>query len=328
VAKKENITRRDFLATSAGAVVSLAAWTPNVKSVYNPKGLPTKILGKTGVQIPYIALGTGSRYCSVSDEQSGLAILNHALDNGLYYWDTASIYQSSDGKVISEERLGKVLKTRRKEVFLATKVSSRNKDKAKVELEQSLKRLQTDKIDLYQIHSVTDMDDVEELFKPNGLVSFIDDLKASGVVRFVGFTGHTSAKALKAMVERYDFDTMLFSLNHHKSHGNERREEDAMPAAHKKGMGILVMKVVRPRETVKNISSTELIHYALSLPEMSAAVIGQESIDVLNTNIEIIRNFKPLSKEEMERIRVALNPFYKNRQLEWMQPGYIDGMYA
>jgi aryl-alcohol dehydrogenase-like predicted oxidoreductase len=325
---KKKFTRREFIITSTGAVITLAVKTPALTSPYDPKGLPTRPLGKTGVQVPYIGLGTGKRYCSVSDEETGLAILNHALDNGLYYWDTASIYKSNDGKVISEERLGKVLKTRREEVFLATKVRSRNIDDAKAELEQSLKRLQTDQIDLYQIHMVTDMNDVEELFKPKGLVRFVDDLKSQGVVRFIGFTGHTSAEALKTMAERHNFDTILFSLNHHRRNNKERREEDAMSAAYKKQMGIIAMKVIRPRETVKSVSSTELIHYALSLPGMSSALLGQESIEIINANLEVIRNFKPLSKDEMERIRFALNPFYKNKHLEWMHPHYIDGMYT
>lgn len=329
MAKKGKFTRREFIITSAGALAAIAAGTADAaKTAYNAQGLPTKVLGKTGVQLPYIGLGTGSRFCTVADEEKGLAILNYALDNGLYYWDTASIYRSWSTKVISEERLGKVLKTRRKEVFLATKVSSRNLDEAKQELEQSLKRLQTDQIDLYQIHMVTDMDDVDALFKPHGLVRFVDDLKARGVVRFVGFTGHHSAKALKAMVERYDFDTMLFSLNHHGAEKDGRREEDAMSAAHKKGMGIMAMKVVRPRETVKSISANELISYALSLPGISSALLGQESIEIIKSNIEIIRNFKALSKDEMERIRIALQPFYNNKKLEWMDAHYKDGLYS
>jgi len=328
VAKEEKISRRDFLLTSAGAVVSIAAWSPGLKSTYDPKGLPTRSLGKTGVQVPFIALGTGSRFCALKDELQGLTILNHALDNGLYYWDTASLYSNSDGSVISEERLGKVLKKRRNEVFLSTKVSSRNPDEAKAELERSLKRLQTDHIDLYQIHSVNDMDDVETLFKTDGLVKFVDDVKRQGIVRFVGFTGHASAKALKSMVERYDFDTMLCALNHYRDSGNEPREEEAITAAAKKGMGILVMKVIRPRETVKNISSEKLVNYALSLPAISCAVIGQDSVDVLKANIEIIRNFKPLPKEEMDRIRTALVPFYNNKKLEWLQPHYTDGQYS
>jgi aryl-alcohol dehydrogenase-like predicted oxidoreductase len=325
---KENISRREFMISSAGAVVSLAAWSPATKSSYDPKGLPTNLLGKTGIQVPYIGFGTGSRFCSVADEDIGLAILNHALDNGLYYWDTASGYKGSDGKVVSEERLGKVLKSRRKEVFLATKVGSRDIEKAKKELERSLKRLHTNQIDLYQIHNVKNMEDVEELFKSDGLVRFLDDLKSQGIIRFTGFSGHTSAKAMQAMADRYDFDTMLVALNHYQRYGQERREQDAISTAHKKNMGIMAMKVIRPRETVKNISSTELVNYALSLPKVSTSLIGMESIKIMNANIEIIKNFKPLSPDEMNRIRMTLNPFFHDKNLEWMQPGYTDSMYA
>lgn len=326
--KKDNISRREFMIASAGAVVSLAAWSPDQKSPYDPKGLPTRLLGKTGVQVPVIGFGTGSRYCSMPDEEKALAMLNHALDKGLYHWDTASVYSGQQGTVISEERLGKVLKTRRKEVFLASKVSSRDPEKAKAEFERSLKRLQTDRIDLYQIHSIESMDDVDTLFKKGGLVEFIDDLKSQGLVRFVGFSCHTSAQAMVAMIERYDFDTMLFALNHWENYGKERREEDAVSAALKKKMGIMAMKVVRPRETVKSISTTRLIEYALSLPDISSAVIGMDSIEVMDANVNLLRNFKKLSPEEMDRIRVSLNPFFQNKQLEWLQPGYHDGLYA
>jgi predicted aldo/keto reductase-like oxidoreductase len=117
---------------------------------------------------------------------------------------------------------------------------------------------------------------------------------------------------------------MLIALNHY-SEGEENFEQSAIPAALKKQMGVLVMKVIRPRETVKTIATEDLIRYALSLKQVSAAVIGTDSLEVLKANINIIKNFSPLDEARMDELRMSLAPFYKNRNLEWLHPDYFDG---
>ena len=166
---------------------------PLTYPIFDSKGIPTRILGKTGIQVPIIGIGTGSRFCSVYDEDKALGILTYALDHGLYYWDTAHDYQND--KVISEERVGKILKARRKEVFLATKVSARKADEAKQQIEESLKRLQTDYIDVLQIHSIKSVKDAKEVVKRGGVLDVVQSLKEQGVAKFIGFTGHSSAEA-------------------------------------------------------------------------------------------------------------------------------------
>lgn len=317
----EPINRRNFIKTTGIAAAALS-FTPNLaysENTFNPKGLKTVALGKTGVKIPQMIIGTGSRFMAIPEDK-GLKLLEHALDNGFYYWDTAANYQGSGQ--YSEERLGKILKNRRKEVFVATKVEARDADGAKKTVETSLKRLNTDYIDLYQIHSVNNEEEVRAF--GDGVYKVLSDYKSQGVIRNIGFTGHTSAKAMKLAAELYDFDTMLIALNHQKK--EENFEELPVPFAAKKGMGVLAMKVIRPRETVENLDPKELVRYALSLEGITAAVIGTDSIDVLNTNMAVVKNFKPLSKERMKELHVALEPFYNNQHLPWMKAGYHDGM--
>ncbi|SHE73911.1 Tat (twin-arginine translocation) pathway signal sequence [Mariniphaga anaerophila] len=323
--KKKDFTRRDFIKTT-GAITAGAVLAPSAacsSSPYDAKGLPTALLGKTGVRIPRLIMGLGSRFMAV-DEEKGLEILETALSRGLYYWDTAASYKNAEQT--SEERLGKILKSVRNRVFLSTKVSERNADDAKRTIENSLKQLQTDYIDLYQIHSVTNEEEVRQFGATDGVLPVLRKYQEEGVIKYIGFTGHKSAKAMKLAAEMYDFDTMLIALNHQEK-GKQPFEEQPVPFAAKKGMGVLGMKVIRPRETVTSLSADDLVKYALSLKNITAAVIGHDSVEVLNKNIATLQSFKPLSDERMQELRVELDPFYRNKNLPWMQPGYYDGMY-
>jgi uncharacterized protein len=323
--KKKDFTRRDFI-KATGAVTAGVVLAPSAAcsaSPYDAKGLPTAILGKTGVRIPRLIMGLGSRFMAV-DENKGLEILETALSKGLYYWDTAASYRNAEQA--SEERIGKILKSVRGQVFLASKVGERKADDAKRTIETSLKRLQTDYIDLYQIHSVTNEEEVKQFGNADGVLPVLRKYQEEGVIKYIGFTGHTSASAMKLAAEMYDFDTMLIALNHQEQ-GKQPFEEQPVPFAAKKGMGVLAMKVIRPRETVNGLDPNDLVKYALSLKDVTAAVIGTDSVDVLNKNIATLQSFKPLSDERMRELRVQLDPFYKSKKLPWLQPGYRDGMH-
>ncbi len=323
--KKHKLTRRTFIkatgAVSAGIILSPV--TACSTSPFDSKELPTTRLGKTGVRIPLMVLGLGSRFMAVSEDK-GLEILETALDKGLYYWDTAAIYKNDEQ--YSEERVGKILGPIRDKVFLSTKVSERNADDAKRTIETSLKRLNTDYINLYQIHSVLNEEEVRKFGDKDGVFPVLKKYQEEGVIRHIGFTGHTSASAMKLAAEMYDFDTMLIAMNHQQK-GKQPFEEQPVPYAAGKGMGVLAMKVIRPRETVNQLSPNDLVKYALSLKGVTAAVIGTDSVDVLTQNINTIKNFEPLSDERMKELHVALDPFYKSTKLPWMQPGYYDGLH-
>lgn len=332
----QNYSRRKFIkgTVGTGLLIAGSGLVPScsvfrmagISSGYDAKGLPTAMLGKTGVRIPRIVLGLGSRFCNIEKTEDAHNMLNFALDNGFYYWDTAWIYENKKLGIVSEERLGEVVKNRRKEIFLSTKVSARNPDEAMRQIETSLKRLQTDRLDMLKIHSVESLEDVERMGQKGNLIDIVKKMKEQGVTRFIGFSGHGNAEAMKAMAERGDFDSMLIAMNHWNRENNpQSRQETAIPVAKGKGMGVLLMKAVRPRETVKSLSPVDLVRYALSLDGPDALVLGMDSIEVVKSNLEILRNFKPMEETRMKEMAMQLQPFYRHENLPWMNSGYCDG---
>ena len=322
------IPRRDFLKSVVAAAA--AAKTATARRLFgaaagpalDAKGLPTVTLGKTGAVVPRIGLGLGSRFCAVESEDRATEILNAALDHGFYYWDTA--YNYVNKSIISEERLGRVLETRRKEVFLATKFEERTYDGVMKQLETSLKRLRTDRLDLYQMHAVDSLADLAAAAAKGGALDALRKLRDEKVTRFIGFTGHLDAAAMAEAARRHDFDTMLIALNHYEERKGDF-EGGAIPAAADRGLGVMIIKSIRPRETVKDLAAADLLRYALSLPRVHAAVVGTDSVEVVRKNAALLKGFKPLSPEEMKALAVRLEPFYAGRRLPWMQEGYCDG---
>ena len=325
---KSRLDRREFLKTfAASAAAGSMPWGKKIFAGtpgqgFDAKGLPTVKLGRTGVSVPRIGLGLGSRFCAVTDPDRAQAILQAGLDHGFYYWDTAYSYRNKD--IISEERLGRVLKDRRREVFLATKHEARTYDEIMREFEESLKRLQTDYIDLYQVHLIQSKADAEILGVKGGAFETLRKLKDRKAVRFIGFTGHLDAAAMAEAARRYDFDTMLIALNHYGERKGDM-EGGAIPAAAEKNMGVMIIKAIRPRETVKEIPAGDLIRYSLTLPLVHAAVIGTDSVEVVQKNAALLKNFRPLGPEEMKRLTVKLEPFMAGKRLPWMESGYRDG---
>ena len=325
----KEISRRDFIKVTAATGMAIASGSLMTGCCpYNAKDLPVTTLGKTGVHIPRMAIGLGSRFCSVADEDTALEFLTYALDNGLYYWDTAHSYVDNSNGVVSEERLGKILKDRRKEIFISTKISARDPEEAKKQIELSLKRLQVDKVDMMKVHSVEGGDALKELEGDGRLIDIIHKMKEEGVTRFIGFSGHGDATALKHMVENYDFDSMLMALNQWEAANGYQRQELAIPAANKKGMGVMLMKLVRPRENDPSFAVEELIRYGLSIQGATGVIVGMDSMDVVKSNLEILRNFVPMDQEEINRMAARLRPFFRHHNLPWMDPGYRDGYWA
>jgi aryl-alcohol dehydrogenase-like predicted oxidoreductase len=324
---KKKITRRKFVQTTAAATATVAIAPLGAgcssASAYDSKGLPTVKLGKTGAIVPILGFGCGSRWMAVQDNQKALEILDSAFKQGLYYWDTASSY--GNDKISSEERIGMILKERRDHVFLSSKTGDREGDLAKKSIEQSLNRLQTDHIDLLHVHSISSVEDAEQLGEKGMVLEVLDQLKSEKVIGNIGFSGHASAAGMKRAVELYDFDVMMMALNHQSSEGTEDFEGLPAPLARKKGMGVVAMKVIRPRETVHGLAARDLVSYALSLKEFHMANIGIDSLEVLNSNLEIIKNFTPLKEDKMEELKLALQPFYRGKNLAWMNPSYQDG---
>jgi len=325
---KKSMSRRDLLKTTAAATAAMALGPElaqaQTDSPYDAKGLPTRKIGRTQTEVPRMAVGTGSRFCAANDEDAQ-EMLTYALDHGLYYWDTAHVYVY-DG-VVSEERLGKVVKHRRKEIFLSTKVTTRDPEQAKRDIEKSLERLQTDHLDILKIHDIQSMEDVDTIAKKDGLADVLRSYRDQGVAKNIGFSGHTSAEAMASAAKRLGFDTMLMALNHYQE-GREPFETHAVPTAVDHGLSVMVMKVVRPRETVEGLNPRDLIRYALSIDGPTGCIVSSNTLDILKQNIETLKNFKPMEEGELAKTRVALAPFYRHENLEWMRPGYRDGHWA
>ena len=322
---KKKITRREFVQTTAAAsaAVAIAPLAGCSSSPYDPKGLPTSILGNTGVKVPRLGFGCGSRWMSVESNDEAHEIIEYAFNNGLYYWDTAANY--GNDQISSEERVGIVLKERRDNVFLVTKVGEREADEAKVTIERSLKRLQTDHIDLLHVHSLESVEDAEQLGEKGKVLEVLHSYRDQGIVKHIGFTGHASAAGMKRAAELYDFEVMMIALNHQVPTGEEKFEELPVPFAANKGMGVVAMKVIRPRETVEGLAASDLVKYALTLDHFTLANIGYDNLEALKENLATLKEFKPFDKQKMDDLRIALSPFYRHENLPWMNPGYIDG---
>jgi predicted aldo/keto reductase-like oxidoreductase len=321
----QKISRRQFVQTTAAAAATVAISPLTgcaATSPYNPKGLPTVKLGKTGASVPLMGFGCGSRWMAVQDNDKALDILESAFNQGLYYWDTAASYGNE--QISSEERIGMILKERREQVFLTSKAGDREGDLAKRSIETSLKRLQTDHIDLMYVHAISSLEDAELLGEQGKVLEVLDQFKSEGVVKNIGFTGHASAAGMKRAVELYDFDVMMMALNHQSSDGTEDFEGLPAPLARQKDMGVVAMKVIRPRETVNGLAANDLVRYALTLDDFHMVNIGMDSMEVLNSNLETLQNFAPLGDEKMNEVRLALQPFYRGKNLVWMQTAYQD----
>jgi aryl-alcohol dehydrogenase-like predicted oxidoreductase len=221
---------------------------------------------------------------------------------------------------LSEKRLGEFLKARRKEIFLATKIDPRDRDGALRSVETSLKYLQSDYVDLIQIHSLNNLDDLERIGRPDGVLAAIQELKKQKVVRFIGITGHNDGAAMAEALRRHDFDTVLMSLNAAQSANPvaQRKmepipafERSALPVALQKNMGILSMKVMGQGMLVGSgagrASPAELLQFNLSQP-VASVIIGCEQLAPLEQNVQAALNFTPMSEGGKQKLQEKVAP--------------------
>lgn len=307
-----SISRRRFLeSAAAGALIASASGAEAEKKT----ALPVRTLGRTGARVSILAMGGGSRFLSYSDEDKALEALNLALDSGITYMDTAYAY----GNGLSETRVGKVMKTRRKDVFLATKVPERNGDKARAIVEGSLKRLQTDQVDLVHIHMLTTEEDLANIEAKDGVLNTLMKMRDEKLTRFIGITCHTDPFVLKTALERHDFDCTQMALNaalvgmKTGKGGMVINEESrpsfqtvALPVAVKKNMGIIAMKVFAADGLAGQAPPEKLLYYSLSLP-VSLAVVGMPKLNLIEENTRMARGFKRMPKPEMDELSGALS---------------------
>jgi hypothetical protein len=306
MAKKDGVTRREFLEKSGlavGAAAAMPVLPPAVPGDATVKGkLPHRTLGRTGASVSILAMGCGSRFLMYPADQA-TAVLEKAVGMGIDYLDTAEAY--GDGE--SETRLGRFLATRRKDVFLATKVPerSRTRDAALKEVEASLKRLQTDHLDLLHLHSLGHEDDLAKIEAKDGALKALYELRDQKVTRFIGMTSHTDGAVMAKAIERNDLDCVQMAMNPARA---ARFEELALPAANRKNLGIILMKVTGQEKLLVDdgADTASLLRYAWSLP-ITTAVCGMPKLEHLEANVATARAFStPLPPTEVEALRKKL----------------------
>ena len=318
----ENISRRKFienLGVGAAAGAGLLLTREHARAEGASAMLPSRTLGRTGAKVSILAFGCGSRFLMYKDEESAAVILNRAIDSGITYLDTAFAY--GDGE--SETRVGQVMATRRKEVWLATKIPDRTRDGFLRRLEGSLKRLKTDHVDLVHIHSLGHPDDLAKIEEPDGALKGLMEAREQKMARFAGMTSHTDGEVMAKAIERHDLDCVQMALN---ASRNGRFEELALPTANKKNLGVIAMKITGQEFLVGEGSGkanmTSLLRYSMSLP-VTTAVVGMPKPEMLAHNVEIARGFSPLDDQEKERIRQQVGP--SREGLEKKLVGHVDG---
>lgn len=340
-AKKPEVDsqRRDFLrlgaaATAGGAAASLglapghAAGREMPPLPSNPAtsaAMPRRNLGRTGYATGIFSLGGQAAVEQPDNEEAAVEIVERAIDIGVNYIDTAARYGGDDRW--SQRYIGKVMKQRRRQVFLATKTHDRTRDGSMKLLEDSLRLLQTDHLDLWQIHNLTEMEQVEAIFQPDGAVKALAEAREQGIVRHVGVTGHANPEVLMEVIRRFPFDTLLLALNAADRHYLSFID-DLLPLAVEKEMGIIGMKIPSRgrllaswtppvgegrRETDRGpgtLDMREAMRYVLSLP-VSTVIVGCDNVDQLEENVAIARSFNPLSEGQMAALEERAEPVHR-----------------
>jgi predicted aldo/keto reductase-like oxidoreductase len=334
--KDRNIERRDVLklgtAAAAGFVAkSVMGETPKTMPALpdNPRtvdAMPTRNLGKTGFQAGIFSLGGQSAIEKADNFDVAVPLIERALDLGVNYVDTSARYGGVEHRW-SEQYFGEVMKTRRSEVYLATKSHDRTRDGSLKLLERSLELLKTDHIDLWQMHALSRHEQVEQSFAKGGAIEAFVEAKEQGIVRNLGISGHADPDVLIDAIERFDFDAVLLALNaadpYHLSF-----KEKLLPLAVEREMGIIGMKIParglilkswkapddpnsRYADTVPGtLNMREAMRYVLSLP-VSTVIVGCDDIPQLEENIEIARSFNPLSETQMAELEERAEPVHR-----------------
>ncbi len=274
--------------------------------------VPKRQFGKTGVQISALGLG-GHHLGQAEDLKTAKQIVDRAIDGGIDFFDNCWEYHR--GK--SEVWMGGALKGKRNRVFLMTKVCTHGRDKtvALQMLNESLTRLQTDHLDLWQIHGVSFDNDPELFIRRNGAAEALLQAKKEGKVRFVGFTGHKDPKIHMAMLNTgFPFDAVQMPLNAFDA-SYRSFETQVLPELHKRGIAPLGMKPMSgagPAIKKGVFTAEESLRYAMSLP-VTTTITGMEKMDVLEQNLKIAQNFRPMPEQEMQELRTRGKQFADGR---------------
>jgi aryl-alcohol dehydrogenase-like predicted oxidoreductase len=270
-------------------------------------------LGRTGQEVTILGLGGEGVLRTFGRNEAASALINRALDLGIMYCESARAYSGS------ESYYGQALKERRKDVFLASKSHERTKHGALAHLHETLRNMETDHLDLWQVHDIREPSEIEELFGPNGALEAFVEAQQMGKTRFIGLTGHHDPAVIRACIERFPFDTVLMPVNpaEHLRNGFLAR---VLPAATERGMGIVGMKTFF-RGFASRLpwytSMEPFFRFALSQP-VSTIVIGCDDLGQLEENVRFAETFELMSEEEQKKLMRDVGPLAQ--QLMYYRP--------
>jgi len=340
---KKSISRRTFLGTGLAAAATVTVGNSlapketykqvpvkkNDEHPFNPvtySAMPTRSLGKTGYMVGVLSLGGQATLEIKGREDEAEKIINRAIDLGINYIDTAASY----GQGVSQLNIGRVMKTRRNEVWLSSKTHDRTYDGSMRLLEESLTNLKTDHLDTWQLHNVQRQDQVDQIFAANGAMKAMEKAKTEGMVRNIGITGHFEPLVLLEAIKRYPFDSILMAVNAADVHYLSFKYY-LLPEAQKQGIAIIGMKIATRGRMLSSwtpppleeqtdvrlrtpkpgtVSIKEALTYNMSLP-VSTSIIGVDSIAQIEENVKIASGFSPLSQVQMEEIEFKTLPIVR-----------------
>ncbi|MEZ6073747.1 MAG: aldo/keto reductase [Pirellulales bacterium] len=312
--------RRDFL-KAAAAALACSGFGAQALAVQDdgPTGIPTRPIGRNGERVPIV--GLGGYHIGVPEEREAIGIIHEAIDEGMTFFDNAWDYH--DGG--SDEVVGKALASdgRRDKVFLMTKVCDRDYQGAKKHLDDSLRRLQTDHIDLWQFHEINWDVDPEWVFEKGGIRAALEARQA-GKVRYIGFTGHRDpAHHLKMIARPFEWDTVQMPINlldaHYRSFQNE-----VLPTCRERGISVIGMKALGSGliPSKLGIPADTCRRFALSLP-ITTLVCGIQSRENLRQDIAMARSFQPIDQEEIAKLLADTRSPASDGKLEpWKSTDY------
>jgi predicted aldo/keto reductase-like oxidoreductase len=322
-------TRRDFLGIAAAALagrqIGMNMWAAEKKN-----GIPYRALGRSGELVSLVGIGGYHLARPGLDAEESIRIMRTALDEGINFLDNCWDYNGGE----SEIRMGRALRDGyRKKAFLMTKVDGRTKAAASQQLTESLKRLQTETIDLLQFHEVIRDSDVDRVFAAGGALEATLEAKKAGKIRFIGFTGHKSPdihlKMLaKAEAHGFRFDAVQMPLNVMDAHFDSF-EQKVLPVLLQHGVGVLGMKPMGDPFILKSktVSAAECLHYAMNLPT-SVVITGCDSLPILQQALEAARQFRPMDKDAVAKILQKTSEAAKSGQYELYKTSHhFDGTY-
>jgi predicted aldo/keto reductase-like oxidoreductase len=292
------MTRREFIKMSAAAAATLSL-SGSCAKVYEKNGIPYRVLGKTGEKVSLLCVGGYNiGFADKLSDQESITLMRTAVDEGINFFDNAWEYH--DG--VSEERMGRALQDGyRQRVFLMTKHHGREPGTARKHLEDSLRRLKTDVIDLWQFHEIDEDGEIDSIYS-SGALDVAVKAQEEGKIRYIGFTGHYRPRMHLEMINRgFAWDTVQMPVNvldyHFRSFTNE-----VLPVAVEKNMGVIAMKSLAgtPGNIVTNgiARADECLRFVMTMP-VSTVCSGMDSLEVLHKNIATARNFEPMTETEI-----------------------------